>query len=68
MRISSIVHYYTINSSVKKSGDDDADLLKYFSILHASCSFLIFSISVYVLDVVHRLLRTIIGVLFNINQ
>jgi hypothetical protein len=45
-RISRIMHYYTINSSVKKSGDDDADPLKYFSALHASCSFCNIFISV----------------------
>jgi hypothetical protein len=41
------VHYYTTNSFVKKSGDDDADPLKYFSALHSSCSFfVIFVVSV----------------------
>jgi hypothetical protein len=39
-RISRVVHCYATNSFVKKSGDDDADPLKYFSALHASCSFL----------------------------
>jgi hypothetical protein len=35
-----VVHCYTINSSVKKSGDDDAESLEYLVDLHASCSFL----------------------------
>jgi hypothetical protein len=33
------VHFYTTNSSTKKSGDDDAVSLKYFDALHASYSF-----------------------------
>jgi hypothetical protein len=46
-RTSKVVHCYTINSFTKKSGDDDADSLKYFNALHASCSFfIIFSISI----------------------
>jgi hypothetical protein len=67
-RTSRVEHCYITNSSVKKSGDDDADLLKYFSALHASCSFFcnIFYFC-YVFDVVHRLLRTVIEVLFNPN-
>jgi hypothetical protein len=41
------MHCYTINSSAKKSGDDVTESLKYFNILHASCSFfVIFSVSV----------------------
>jgi hypothetical protein len=39
-RISRVVHSYTTNSSIKNSGDDDADPLKYFSALHASYNFL----------------------------
>jgi hypothetical protein len=39
-RTSRVVHYYTTNSSTKKGGDDDADSLKYFNALHASCNFL----------------------------
>jgi hypothetical protein len=35
-----VVYWYTTNSSIKRSGDDDADPLKYFNTLHASCSFL----------------------------
>jgi hypothetical protein len=66
-RTSRVVHYYTTNSSVKKSGDDDADPLKYFSALHVSSNFYNIFYFCYVFDVVHRLLRTIIGVLFNPN-
>jgi hypothetical protein len=47
-RILRVVHCYTTNSSVKKSGDDDADRLKYFSVLHASYSF--YNIFVYVMS------------------
>jgi hypothetical protein len=43
---SRIMHYYTTNSSAKKSGDDNVDPLKYFNALHASYIFLIFSVSV----------------------
>jgi hypothetical protein len=39
-RTSRVVHCYTTNSSAKKSDDDDADSLKYYNTLHASCSFL----------------------------
>jgi hypothetical protein len=38
-RTSRVVHCYTTNSSAKKSGDNDAESLKYFDVLHASCSF-----------------------------
>jgi hypothetical protein len=64
-----VVHCYTTNSSIKKSDNDDADPLKYFSALDASWSFFcnIFYFC-YVLDVVHRLVRTVIGVLFNPNR
>jgi hypothetical protein len=42
-----VVHCYTINSSTKKSGDDDSDSLKYFNTLHACCNFfVILSVSV----------------------
>jgi hypothetical protein len=41
------MHCYTINTSVKKSGDDDVDPLKYFSTLHTSYNFFVkFSVSV----------------------
>jgi hypothetical protein len=53
---------------VKKSGDDDADSLKYFNALHALCSFCNIFCFCYVFNVIRRLLRTIIGVLFNPNQ
>jgi hypothetical protein len=66
-RISRVMHYYTTNSSVKKTGDDDAHPLKYFTTLHASCSFYNIFYFCYVFDVVHRLLRTVVGVLFNPN-
>jgi hypothetical protein len=62
------VHCYTINSSTKKSGDDDAESLKYFDASHASYSFCNIFYSCYVFDVIRRLLRTVIGVLFNPNQ
>jgi hypothetical protein len=39
-RTSMVVHCYTTNSSAKKSGDDDADPLKYFNGLHAYCNIL----------------------------
>jgi hypothetical protein len=39
-RTSMVVHCYTTNSFVKKSGDDDVDLLKYSHTLHASYNFL----------------------------
>jgi hypothetical protein len=39
-RTSRVVHCYTTNSSAKKSGDGDANSLKYFNALHASYSFL----------------------------
>jgi hypothetical protein len=32
-----VVHCYTANSSAKKSDDDNAESLKYFNALHASC-------------------------------
>jgi hypothetical protein len=59
------VHFCTTNCSAKKSGDDDADSLKYFSVLHASCIFLNIFYLCYIFDVIRRLLRTVIGVLFN---
>jgi hypothetical protein len=67
-RTSRVVHCYTKNSLVKKSGDDDAGPLKYFSALHASCSFYNIFCFCYILDVVYRLLRTVTGVLFNPNR
>jgi hypothetical protein len=67
-RTSRVVHCYTRNFFVKKSGDDDADSLKYFNAVHALCSFCNILCFCYVFDVIRRLLRTIIGVLFNPNQ
>jgi hypothetical protein len=64
---SRVEHYYTINSFVKKSGDDDADPIKYFNALHASCSFYNIFCFYYIFDVICRLLRTVTGVLFNPN-
>jgi hypothetical protein len=63
-----VVHCYTINSFVKKCGDDDADPLKYFNALHTSSSFYNIFYFCYAFDVIRRLLRTIIGILFNPNQ
>jgi hypothetical protein len=46
-RTSRLVHCYATNSSAKKSGDDDAESLKYFNALLASCIFfVIFYVSV----------------------
>jgi hypothetical protein len=44
------MHCYTINTSVKKSGDDDVDPLKYFSTLHTSYSFFFVKFSVSVMS------------------
>jgi hypothetical protein len=68
-RTSRVVHCYTTNSFAKKSGGDDTESLKYFNTLHASCSFYnIFFCFYYVFDVIRRLLRIVIRVLFNPNQ
>jgi hypothetical protein len=62
------MHYYTTNSSAKKSGDDNVDPLKYFNALHASYNFFNIFCFCYVFGVIRILLRIIIGVLFNPNQ
>jgi hypothetical protein len=64
-RISKVVHCYTVNSSVKKSSDDDADTLAPF--MPPVLFYNIFRFC-YVLYVIHKLLRIIIGVLFNPNR
>jgi hypothetical protein len=38
-RTSRALHCYSISSFVERSGDGDAESLKYFDALHASCSF-----------------------------
>jgi hypothetical protein len=68
-RTARVVQCYTINSSTKNSGDDDdIDSLKYFNALHASYSFCNIFCVCYVFDVICRLIRIVIGVLFNPNQ
>jgi hypothetical protein len=38
-RTSRVLHCYSISSFVERSGDGDAESLKYFDAIHASCSF-----------------------------
>jgi glucan phosphoethanolaminetransferase (alkaline phosphatase superfamily) len=63
-----VVHCYTTNFSIKKSSYDDANPLKYFIAFHASAVFYNIFCFYYVLYVIRRLLRTLIGVLFNPSQ
>jgi hypothetical protein len=59
-----LLHCYSTTSFVQRSEDGDVESLLYFDSLYASCSFFYFC---YVLDVFLRLLRNVIGVLFNPN-
>jgi hypothetical protein len=67
-RTSMVLHCYPFFSLMQRSWDDNAKSLMYFDSLHAYFSPSNIFCFCYVLDVVHRLLRTILGVLFIPNR